>query len=194
MENERVGWSLKGCVSDQLGNLMKKNSLHHHEGRNGKTERASLLATPSFGRGSFVLVMLLFLLIGCVRAKPTVTYKSLQETTFQSRTQPASLSQKSAETLIQEGFVKIGYLSLNIMEKTCKHYNLGGEDIQDKCITWPDSDPVPWLLQRGQAVGGDLVVIEFEKPYTEIMNMIARDGYYRKEFSAITAAVWRKDG
>ena len=173
---------------------MKKISLNHHEGRNGKTERASFLATPSFGHGSFVWVMLLFLLIGCVRAKPTLTYQPLHETTFQSRTQPASLSQKSAETLIQEGFVKIGYLSLNIMEKTCKHYYLGGEDIQDKCITAPDSDPLPWLLQRGQAAGGDLVVIEFEKPYTEIMNMMARDGYYRKEFSAITAAVWRKDG
>jgi hypothetical protein len=132
--------------------------------------------------------------LGCQIAKPTLTYQPLHETTFQSRTQPASLSQKSAETLIQEGFVKIGYLSLNIMEKTCKHYYLGGEDIQDKCITAPDSDPLPWLLQRGQAVGGDLVIIEFEKPYTEIMNMMARDGYYRKEFSAITAAVWRKDG
>ncbi len=43
-------------------------------------------------------------------------------------------------------------------------------------------------------MGGDLVVIEFEKPYTEIMNMMAKDGYYEKEFSAITAAVWRKDG
>ena len=132
--------------------------------------------------------------LGCQIAKPTLTYQPLHEITFQSRTQPASLSQKSAETLIQEGFVKIGYLSLNIKEKTCKHYYLGGEDIQDKCITASDSDPLPWLLQRGQAVGGDLVVIEFEKPYTEIMNMIARDGYYRKEFSAITAAVWRKNG
>jgi hypothetical protein len=143
---------------------------------------------------SLVLPLVLLLLAGCLRAKPTVTYKPLQETSFQSRTQQASLSQKSAETLIQEGFVKIGYLSLNILEKTCKHHYLGGEDIQDKCITWPDSDPVPWLLQRGQAVGGDLVVIEFEKPYTEIMNMIARDGYYEKKYSAITAAVWRKDG
>jgi hypothetical protein len=49
-------------------------------------------------------------------------------------------------------------------------------------------------LERGQAVGGDLIVIEFEKPYTEIMNMMARDGYYEKKYSAITAAVWRKDG
>jgi len=157
-------------------------------------ERASLFSACPFGFASFVLLMLLFLLIGCVKTKPTLTYQPLQEATFQSRTQQASLSQKSAETLIQEGFVKIGYLSLNVLEKTCKHYSLGGEDIQKKCTTAPDSDPVPWLLQRGQAVGGDLVVIEFEKPYTEIMNMISRDGYYRKEFSAITAAVWRKDG
>jgi len=168
--------------------------LGRKEIRKVKTEGASLFSARPFGYASFVLLLVLLLLAGCVRAKPTVTYKSLQETTFQSRTQTASLSQKSAETLIQEGFVKIGYLSLNIMEKTCKHYYLGGEDIQDKCITWPDSDPVPWLLQRGQAVGGDLVVIEFEKPYTEIMNMIARDGYYSKEYSDITAAVWRKDG
>ena len=174
--------------------LKEEMKIGSKEIRHGKTERASLLATPSFGRGSFIWVMLLFLLIGCVRAKPTVTYKPLQETTFQSRTQPASLSQKSAETLIQEGFVKIGYLSLNIMEKICKHYDLGGEDIQGKCTTAPDSDPLPWLLQRGQAVGGDLIVIEFEKPYTEIMNMMARDGYYEKIYSAITAAVWRKDG
>ena len=138
--------------------------------------------------------MLFLLLIGCVRAKPTLTYQPLQETTFQSRTQTASLSQKSADTLIQEGFVKIGYLSLNVMEKICRHYDLGGEDIQEKCTTVPDSDPLPWLLQRGQAVGGDLIVIEFEKPYTEIMNMMARDGYYEKKYSAITAAVWRKDG
>ena len=149
--------------------------------------------------GSYVILGLgclawVLLGLGCQIGKPTLTYQPLHEKTYQSRTQPASLSQKSAETLIQEGFVKIGYLSLNIKEKTCKHYYLGGEDIQDKCITAPDSDPLPWLLQRGQAVGGDLVVIEFEKPYTEIMNMIARDGYYRKEFSAITAAVWRKNG
>ncbi len=132
--------------------------------------------------------------LGCQIGKPILTYQPLQEKTFQSRTQPASLSQKSAETLVQEGFVKIGYLSLNIMEKICKHYDLGGEDIQEKCTTAPDSDPVPWLLERGQAVGGDLIVIEFEKPYTEIMNMMARDGYYEKKYSAITAAVWRKDG
>jgi hypothetical protein len=193
MDNERVGLSHKGFVSDRLGNLMKKKSLHHNKGRNGRAERASFLATPSFGLGNFIWVLLLFLLIGCVKTKPTLTYQPLQETTFQSRTQPASLSQKPAETLIQEGFVKVGYLSLNILKEICKHYYLGGEDIQDKCITAPDSDPLPWLLQKGQAVGGDLVVIEFEKPYTEIMNMMARDGYYRKEYSAITAAVWRKD-
>ena len=170
---------------------MKRRS---DKGRNGKKDGASLFSTRPFAYASFVFLLGLFLLIGCVRAKPTLTYQPLQEKTFQSRTQPASLSKKSAETLIQEGFVKIGYLSLNILEKTCKHHYLGGEDIQDKCITWPDSEPVPWLLQRGQAVGGDLVVIEFEKPYTEIMNMIARDGYYKKKYSSITAAVWRNDG
>jgi hypothetical protein len=134
------------------------------------------------------------LCLGCQIAKPTLTYQPLQENTFQSRTQPASLSQKSAETLLQEGFVKVGYLSLNVLEKICRHYFVGGQDIHDRCTSVPDSDPLPWLLQKGQAVGGDLVVIEFENPYTEIMNMMARDGYYRKEFSAITAAVWRKDG
>jgi hypothetical protein len=169
---------------------MKRRS---DKGRNGKKDGASLFSARPSGYAGLVLLLLLFLLTGCVRAKPTLTYQPLQEKTFQSRTQPASLSQKSAETLIQEGFVKVGYLSLNILKEICKHYTLGGEDIQDKCITAPDSDPLPWLMQRGQAVGGDLVVIEFEKPYTEIMNMIAKDGYYRKEFSAITAAVWRKD-
>ena len=137
----------------------------------------------------------LLLCLGCQIVKPTLTYQPLQEKTFQSRTQPASLSQKSAEALAQEGFVKIGYLSLNILEKVCRHYFVGGEDISEKCTTFPYSDPpVPLLLEQGQQVGGDLVVIEFEKPYTEIMNMMAKDGYYRKEFSAITAAVWRKDG
>jgi hypothetical protein len=173
---------------------MKRKSLHHNKGRNGRTERASFLATPSFGLGNLIWVMLFFLLIGCVRAKPTVTYQPLQETTFQSRTQPASLSQKSAETLIQEGFVKIGYLSLNILEKVCRHYFVGGQDISEKCTTFPYSDPTPLLWEQGQQEGGDLVVIEFEKPYTEIMNMMARDGYYEKKYSAITAAVWRKDG
>jgi hypothetical protein len=161
--------------------------------RNGKTKRASLLATPSFGSGSFVLLMLFFLLIGCVRGKPIVTYQPLQETTFQSRAEPASLSQKSAKTLIQEGFVKIGSLDVNVLKKTCRHFFVGGQDIKDKCKDFPDSDPTPLLLDQGHQVGGDLVVIEFEKPYTEIMNMMARDGYYRKEYSAITAAIWRKD-
>ena len=137
MENERVGWSHKGCVSDQFGNLMKKISLHHHEGRNGKTERASLFSARPFGFASLVLLLVLFLLAGCLRAKPTVTYKPLQETSFQSRTQPASLSQKSAETLIQEGFVKIGYLSLNILKKACRHYFVGGQDISETCTTFP---------------------------------------------------------
>jgi len=169
---------------------MKRRS---DKGRNGKKEGASLFSACPFGYASLVLLLVLFLLAGCLRAKPTVTYKPLQETSFQSRTQPASLSQKSAETLIQEGFVKIGYLSLNILKKACRHYFVGGQDISEKCTTFPYSDPTLLLLEQGQQVGGDLVVIEFEKPYTEIMNMMARDGYYEKKYSAIAAAVWRKD-
>ena len=119
-------------------------------------------------------VMLLFLLIGCVKTKPIVTYQPLQEKTFQSQAQSASISQKSSNTLIQEGFVKIGYLSLNILEKVCRHYFVGGQDISEKCTTFPYSDPTPLLLEQGQQVGGDLVVIEFEKPYTEIMNMMGK--------------------
>ena len=174
--------------------LEEDMKIREDNGRNGKKDGASLFSARPFAYASFVFLLGLFLLIGCVRAKPTLTYQPLQEKTFQARTQPASLSQKSAETLTQEGFVKVGYLSLNVLEKICRHYFVGGQDIHDRCTSVPDSDPLPWLLQKGQAVGGDLVVIEFEKPYTEIMNMMARDGYYRKEFSAITAAVWRKDG
>jgi hypothetical protein len=96
--------------------------------------------------------------------------------------------------LIQEGFVKIGSLNVNILEETCAQYFVGGQDVQDHCTPFPHSDPTTLLLEQGQQVGGDLVVIEFEKPYTEIMNMMARDGYYKKKYSAITAAVWRKDG
>jgi len=117
----------------------------------------------------------------------------LEETTFQSRTQPTSLSQKSAETLVQEGFVKIGSLDVNVLKKVCRHFFVGGEDIKDKCTDFPHSDPVPLLLKKGNEVGGDLIVIEFEKPYTEIMNMMVRNGYYLKEYSAITGAVWRKE-
>jgi len=64
MDNERVGLSHKGFVSDRLGNLMKKNWLHHHEGRNGKTERASLFSARPFGFASFVLLLVLLLLAG----------------------------------------------------------------------------------------------------------------------------------
>ncbi len=134
------------------------------------------------------------LCLGCQIVKPTLTYQPLQEKTFQPRTEPASLSQKSAETLIQEGFVKIGYITLNILEKTCRRYFVGEENIEENCTTFPRADPIPLLSQKGQQAGGDLVVIEFEQPYTEIMGMMAKDAYYRKEFSAITAAVWRKDG
>ncbi|MCZ6799951.1 MAG: hypothetical protein O7F12_05625 [Nitrospirae bacterium] len=139
------------------------------------------------------LLILVFTLIGCQQAKPSLTYQPLQEKTFQSRTQPASLSQKSAETLLQEGFVKIGYLSVNVLKETCLHYFVGGQDISDHCTAFPHSDPIPLLLKKGHQVGGDLIVIEFDRPYTEIMNMMARDGYYRKEFSAITVAIWRKN-
>ena len=173
---------------------MKKKSLHHNKRRNGRAEHASFLATPGLGLRNFIWIMLFFLLIGCVRAKPTVTYQALHEKTFQSRAEPASLSQKSAKTLIQEGFVKIGSLDVNVLKKTCRHFFVGGQGIKDKCTDFPHSDPIPLLLEKGHQVGGDLIVIEFEKPYTEIMNMMARDGYYEKKYSAITAAVWRKDG
>ena len=43
---------------------MKKNWLHHHEGRNGKTERASLFSARPFGFASFVLLLVLLLLAG----------------------------------------------------------------------------------------------------------------------------------
>jgi hypothetical protein len=170
---------------------MKKGS---NSRKFGKNESAAMLAIPGFGYGSFMWIMLLFLLMGCIKTKPVVTYQPLQEKTFQSRAQTASLSQKSAEALIQEGFVKIGSLNVNILEEACAHYFVGGQDVQDHCTPFPHSDPTTLLLEQGQQVGGDLVVIEFEKPYTEIMNMMARDGYYKKKYSAITAAVWRKDG
>jgi len=170
---------------------MKRRS---DKGRNGKKDGASLFSARPFGFASLVLLLVLLLLAGCMRGKPTVTYKPLQETTFKSRTQPASLSQKSAKTLIQEGFVKIGSLDVNVLKKTCRNFFVGGQDIKNKCTDFPHSDPIPLLLEKGHQVGGDLIVIEFEKPYTEIMNMMARDGYYEKEYSAITAAVWRKDG
>jgi hypothetical protein len=170
---------------------MKKGS---NKQKFGKNESAAIFVIPGFGYGCFMWVMLLLLLMGCVKTKPIVTYQPLQEKTFQARAQTASISQKSAKTLIQEGFVKIGSLNVNILEKVCRHYFVGGQDISEKCTTFPYSDPTPLLLEQGQQVGGDLVVIEFEKPYTEIMNMMAQDGYYRKEFSAITAAVWREDG
>ena len=167
--------------------------IREDNGRNGKKDGASLFPACPFAYASFVFLLGLFLLIGCVRAKPTVTYQPLHETTFQSRTQPAALTQKSAKTLIQEGFVKIGSLDVNMLKKTCRHFFVGGQGIKDKCTDFPHSDPIPLILEKGHQVGGDLIVIEFEKPYTEIMNMMARDGYYEKEYSAITAAVWRKD-
>ncbi len=170
---------------------MKKG---RQERRNGKKDRGCWHTTFVLRLGYVIGFILVFTLIGCGRTKPIVTYQPLLEPTFQSPPQPAALSQKSAETLIQEGFVKIGYLSLNILEQTCRHYFVGGQGISDDCTTFPHSDPLPLLLEKGREMGGNLVVIEFEKPYTEIMNMMAIDGYYRKEFSAITAAVWRKDG
>ena len=162
--------------------------------RNSNTECIFRLPPFRFGMGSFIGFMLCCLLMGCMKAQPIVSYQPLQGTNFQSRAQPASLSQKAAKTLIQEGFVKIGSLNVNILEETCVHYFVGGQDVQDHCTPFPHSDPTPLILEQGQEVGGDLVVIEFEKPYTEIMNMMARDGYYEKKYSTITAAVWRKDG
>ena len=157
----------------------------------GRCARRKKSSHVQFGHVCWLI--LVFTLIGCQQVKPSLTYQPLQEKTFQSRTQPASLSQKSAETLLQEGFVKIGYLSVNVLKETCLHYFVGGQDISDHCTAFPHSDPIPLLLEKGHQVGGDLIVIEFDRPYTEIMNMMARDGYYRKEFSAMTAAIWRKD-
>ena len=170
---------------------MKKGSK---EKRHGKKERGCVHSTSNLRFGYFLCFILVFALLGCQQTKPSFTYQSLLDQPVQSRTHPASLSKKSAETLIQEGFIKIGSLSANILKKTCRHYFVGGQDIQDNCTTYPDADPVPLFLEKGRERGGDLVVIEFEKSYTEIMNMMAIDGYYEKEFSAITAAVWRKDG
>ena len=169
---------------------MKKGSK---EKRHGKKERGCVYSTSNLRFGYFLCFILVFALLGCQQAKPSLTYQPLQEKTFQSRTQPASLSQQSAETLLQEGFVKIGYLSINVLKETCLHYFVGGQDITDHCSPFPHSDPIPLLLQKGHQVGGDLIVIEFYRPYTEIMNMMARDGYYRKKFSAITVAIWRKN-
>lgn len=157
--------------------------------KNGR-EKTQLGSWVIFSLGCLAWVLLC---LGCQIAKPTVTYQPLQEKTFQSRTQPATLSQKSAEILMQEGFVKIGSLDVNVLKKICRHYFVGGQDIKDKCRDFPHSDPVPLLLEKGHQVGGELIVIELDHPYTEIMNMMARNGYYRKEYSAITAAVWRKD-
>ena len=77
--------------------------------------------------GYFLWFILVFALIGCQQAKLSLTYQSLLDEPVQSRTQPASLSQKSAETLIQEGFIKIGSLNGNILKKTCRHYFVGGK-------------------------------------------------------------------
>jgi len=159
-----------------------------------KKEHGCLPFSAHVRIGYVVGCMLVLALIGCQHPKPSLNYLSLLDHPVQSRTQTASLSKKSAETLIQEGFIKIGSLNGNILKITCRHYFVGGQDIPDDCTTYPDADPVPLLLEKGREMGGDLVVIEFEKPYTEIMNMMAKDGYYEKEFSAITVAVCRKDG
>ena len=160
----------------------------------GSRQKAFLpgLSVPNFGIRTVLWALLGSFFIGCVSTTPTVTYQPFQEGTFTSRPQPSVLSQKTSETLIAEGFIKIGALNLHVLEKTCQHYFSGGSDIKDKCASFPHAEPIPLLLKKSQAMGGDLIVIEFEKPYTEIMNMMARDGYYAKEYSAITAAVWRK--
>ncbi|MCZ6800766.1 MAG: hypothetical protein O7F12_09785, partial [Nitrospirae bacterium] len=144
--------------------------------------------------GYFLWFILVFALIGCQQAKPSLTYQSLLDKPVQSRTQPASLSQKSTESFIQEGFVKIGYIDLRMLAKSCRAYLLGGKNVGKVCETNPESDPIPWLLRKGGEVGGDLIVIEFEKPYTEFMDMMGVDAFYENEFSRITAAVWRKTG
>ncbi len=144
--------------------------------------------------GYLVGCILVFAIICCQRAKPSLTYQHLLNQTVQSRTQPASLSPKAAETLIKEGFVKIGYIDLRILTKSCRRYLLGGKDVREVCETSAESDPIPWLLRKGGEVGGDLIVIEFEKSYTEFMDMLGLDAFYASEFSRITAAVWRKTG
>ena len=163
--------------------------MHQNEEKNGEGKISTIFVMPSF-----VLLLLCLPLIGCLKSKPVMTYQPVQEKYFAPRKQPAFLSQKSSATLIEEGFVKIGYMNLNILEKTCSHFDVGGQDIKGRCIAFPHADPISLLLEKGQSVGGNLIVIEFTKPYIEIMNMMARDGYYRKEFSSITAAVWRKNG
>lgn len=144
--------------------------------------------------GYVLWVILVFALIGCQQTKPTLTYQHLLDDPVQSRAQPASLSQKSTESLIQEGFVKIGYIDLRMLTKSCRRYLLGGKDVREVCETRPESDPVPWLLQKGGEVGGDLIVIEFQKPYTESMDLLGLDAFYANEFSRISASVWRKTG
>ncbi|NKB80544.1 MAG: hypothetical protein GKS05_01340 [Nitrospirales bacterium] len=139
--------------------------------------------------------ILIFVLIGCQQAKPSLTYNSLLDEPVQSRTQPAALSQKSSKALIQEGFVKIGYIDLRILKESCRRYLLGGEDVREVCEVSevsPQSDPIPWLLRKGGEVGGDLIVLEFETSYMERMDMLGIDAYYTKEFSLVTAAVWRQ--
>jgi hypothetical protein len=172
----------------RIGAEVKKDS---QERRHEKNARICVSSTFRWRLGYVIGIILVFTLIGCGKTKPIVTYQPLLQPSFPSPTQPAALSQKSAET--QEGFVKIGYLSLNILEQTCRHYFVGGQGIKDNCKTFPHSDPIPLLLEKGHQVGGDLIVIEFEHPYTEVMNMMAINGYYLKKFSATTAAVWRKD-
>ncbi len=162
--------------------------------RYGKENEGLLSSTCYLRFGSVVWSILAFALISCQQAKPNLTYQPLLEQPVQSRTQPASLSQKSSEALIQEGFVKIGYIDLRMLKQSCRRYLLGGKDIHKVCETLPESDPVPWLLRKGSEVGGDLIVIEFETSYTERMDMMGIDAYYTKDFSRITGAVWRHAG
>ncbi len=160
--------------------------------RYGKENEGLLSSTCCLRFGSVVWSILAFALKSCQQAKPNLTYQPLLEQPVQSRTQPASLSQKSSEALIQKGFVKIGYIDLRILKKSCRRYLLGGKDVREVCESSPESDPIPWLIRKGGEVGGDLIVIEFEKPYTEFMDMMGVDAFYENEFSRITAAVWRK--
>jgi len=162
--------------------------------KHGKKAPGCLSSTSHLRFGYVVGFILLFALIGCQQTKPTLTYQPLLNQPVLARPQPASLSQKSSEALVQEGYVKIGYIDLRMLTKSCRRYLLGGKDVREACETMPESDPIPWLLRKGGEEGGDLIVIEFEKSYTEQMDLLGLNAFYAKEFSRITAAVWRKTG
>lgn len=127
----------------RIGAEVKKG---RQERRNGKKGRDCLYGTSHLKFGSVVWFILIFALIGCQQTKPSLTYQPLLDQPVSSRTQPASLSQKSAEVLIQEGFVKIGYIDLRVLKKSCRRYLLGGEDTRPLCTIGSESNPLPYLL------------------------------------------------